>query len=79
MNMPKEPLYKIGDLVKGHYDYADHIYYSVFDSTPSRTRKHVGVIIAVDHELYYFGEYIYTVLCIDGSTRFFLGDELASL
>ena len=79
MRISNKPLYKIGDLVRGHYDYADHIYYSIFDDKPARTPRHVGVIIAVDHELYYFGEYIYTVLCIDGTTRFFLGDELAPL
>ena len=79
MSTSNEPFFKVGDLVTGQYNYSDHIYYSVFEESPLRLPQHVGVVVAIDHEMVYFGEYIYTVLCIDGTKRFFLSSELAPL
>ena len=79
MTQERPSVFKIGDLVTGRYDYTDHLYYSVFGEGPARMSQHVGVVISVDHEMYYFGDYIYTVLCVDGTKRFFLEDELAFL
>lgn len=75
----QEPFFKVGDLVRGFYDFADHIYYSVFEDLPAHFRPHVGVIVSIEHESYYFGEYIYCVLCVDGTKRFFLEEEIAPL
>jgi len=79
MNPSKQPFFKIGDLVKGRYDYSDHLYYTIFEELPVRTPQHIGVVVSIDTEMYYFGEYIYTVLCIDGNKRFFLEDEITPL
>ena len=75
----RSPIFKVGDLVQGSYDYADHVYYSVFEDAGAHPRCHVGVIVTVEHESYYFGEYIYCVLCVDGTKRFFLEEEIIPL
>lgn len=77
MTTESDPLFKIGDLVTGYYDYTEHLYYSIFGAGPTRLTNHVGVVVAIDYEIYYFGDYIYTVLCVDGNKRFFLEEELA--
>ena len=79
MATTRPPVFKVGDLVRGSYDFADHMYYSVFDDVPPNFHRHVGVIVSIDHEFYYFGEYIYCVLCVDGTKRFFLEEEIIPL
>ena len=73
------PFFKVGDLVRGYYDFADHIYYPVSEDLPPHFRRHVGVVVSIEHENYYFGEYIYCVLCVDGIKRFFLEQEIAHM
>ena len=41
--------------------------------------EHLGVVIAITEEQYYFDGLVYTVLCVDGTRRFFLSDELVKL
>ena len=79
MDIKKEPDFKVGDLVTGCYDYDDLVYYSIFGSVGHRSSPHVGVIVDVSTETFYFGEYIYTILCVDGNKRFFLQEELSRL
>ena len=40
---------------------------------------HTGVVIDVDYELEYFQDYVYTVLCLDGTKRYFIESELIKL
>ena len=72
--------YRVGDLVVGIYDFMEHLYYSAYypDDVPT-PEQNIGVIVAISDDGFYFGEHVYTVLCIDGMKRFFLGDELMLL
>ena len=73
------PIFTVGDLVHGHYDFAEHIYYSVFEDRPHLRPPHLGVVVSIEHESYYFGEYIYCVLCVDGTKRYFLEEEMTAV
>ncbi len=74
------PAFKIGDLIVGAYDFMEYLYYkSMYPDDVPEPPAYVGVVTHVDYQAHYFGEYIYAVLCTDGSTRFFLEDELAKL
>jgi len=63
----------------GCYDFDDMLYYSVFGRVTQEVPQHVGVVVSISSETFYFGEYVYTVLCVDGNKRFFLREELARL
>jgi len=79
VNFPK-PAFKIGDLVVAAYDFMDYFYANSFypdDYVPPP--RHVGVVISVDAQPHYFGEFIYSILCVDGSTRYFLEEEMVIL
>ena len=43
------------------------------------TTTHTGVIIDIDYEMEYFQDYVYTVLCLDGTKRYFIESELIKL
>ena len=76
----KEQEFKVGDLVVGAYDFLDYLYYkSIYPDEVPDPPTYVGVITSVNYQPYYFGEWIYAVLCTDGITRYFLIDEIAKL
>tara|TARA_Y100001938_G_C7860077_1_gene315117 strand:+ start:320 stop:556 length:237 start_codon:yes stop_codon:yes gene_type:complete len=72
------PRYKIGNLVKGYYDIIEY-YYWHDESDDYFIAAHTGVVIDVDYELEYFQDYVYTVLCLDGTKRYFIESELIKL
>ena len=80
MTSTNKSKFQIGDLVLGIYDFIDYLYYgSYYTDEPIDPPEHLGVIIAITEEQYYFDGFVYTVLCIDGTRRFFLSDELIKL
>jgi len=75
-----EAAFKVGDLIVGAYDFMEYLYYkALYPEDVPDPPTYVGVVTHVDYQPHYFGEYIYAVLCTDGSTRFFLEDEIAKL
>lgn len=70
--------YKIGDLVKGYYDIIEY-YYWQDDPHDYFVTSHTGVVVEVDYEIEYFQDYVYTILCLDGTKRFFIESELVKL
>jgi len=76
----RTPSFKIGDLVVGAYDFMEYLYFkSLYPDDVPEPPTYVGVVTNADFQPYYFGEWIYAVLCVDGLTRYFLEDEIAKL
>lgn len=75
-----QPQFKVGDLVVAAYDFIEYFYVNSFYPEEYETPPtHVGVVINVDSQPYYFGEFIYAILCVDGRTRYFLQEEMVLL
>ena len=72
------PKYKIGNLVKGFYDIIEY-YYWHDDPDDYFTTTHTGIVIDIDYEMEYCQDYVYTVLCLDGTKRYFIESELIKL
>ena len=72
------PMFVIGNLVRGNYDYMQY-YYWYEDSDSYLHVTHTGVVVEIEYEMEYFQDYVYTVLCLDGIKRFFVENELVRL
>ena len=80
MTTPVNSKFQIGDLVLGIYDFIEYLYYGAYYADePVPAPEHLGVVTAITEEQYYFDGLVYTVLCVDGTRRFFLSDELVKL
>ena len=70
------PRYDIGEFVVCLYDYLDFFAY-IYDDIDESDCRHYGIIVRRDGELRNIvGEDLYTVLCLDGETRYFLESEI---
>ena len=70
------PLYDVGEFVICLYDLLDFFSY-IYDDIDESDSRHYGIIISQDGEYEsLMGEYLYTVLCLDGETRYFVESEI---
>lgn len=70
------PRYDIGEFVVCLYDFLDFFAY-IYDDIEESDCRHYGIVVRRDTELQSIvGEYLYTVLCLDGETRYFLESEI---
>lgn len=74
-----EPYFKVGDFVRCSYDRFPYIY-DWYEEDDLEYEVYYGVVVYVDsahHE--YIDDFIYEVLCLDGTKRYFIQSELSRM
>lgn len=71
------PKFEVGDLVQGHYEFIEQYYW--YEPPDYDGFTHTGVVVEISYEPEYFTDYIYTILCLDGTKRFFTETELTRM
>ena len=74
-----EPYFKVGDFVRCSYDRFPYIY-DWYEEDDIEYQVYYGVVVYVDsthHE--YIDDFIYEVLCLDGTKRYFIQSELSRM
>ena len=72
----KGPLYKIGDFVVCDFEYISFVRY-FYEDEHLDTSLYYGIIVDIDWSFYqYMQEYVYEILCLDGSKKYFMESEI---